>query len=64
MHYRAFVSQTANAPLIPIYMIAELLPSTREGAEQLGLVTLEQTVSALVLSVEQFCSRKAHRKCA
>ncbi|MGH9494556.1 MAG: SDR family oxidoreductase [Candidatus Sulfotelmatobacter sp.] len=38
--------------LIPIYKIAELLPSTREGARRLGLVTLEQMISALVLAVE------------
>ena len=38
--------------LIPIYKIAELLPSTREGAQRLGLVTLEQMVNALIFAVE------------
>lgn len=38
--------------LIPMYKIAELLPLTREGAQRLGLVTLEQMISALVLAVE------------
>jgi uncharacterized protein YbjT (DUF2867 family) len=38
--------------LIPIYKLMELLPSTREGATRLGLVTLEQMVLALVSAVE------------
>ena len=38
--------------LIPIYKVMELLPSTREGANRLGLVTLEQMVRALVEAVE------------
>jgi uncharacterized protein YbjT (DUF2867 family) len=38
--------------LIPIYKVMELLPSTREGATRLGLVTLEQMVRALVEAVE------------
>jgi uncharacterized protein YbjT (DUF2867 family) len=38
--------------LIPIYKIAELLPSTREGAERLGLVTLEQMINALIFAIE------------
>jgi uncharacterized protein YbjT (DUF2867 family) len=38
--------------LIPIYKLMELLPSTREGAKRLGLVTLEQMVRALVEAVE------------
>ena len=39
--------------LLPVYKIAELLPSTREGAQRLGLVTLEQMISALLVAVEQ-----------
>src|ERR1700732_4065807 len=38
--------------LIPMYKLMELLPSTREGAKRLGLVTLEQMVRALVQAVE------------
>jgi hypothetical protein len=38
--------------LIPIYKLAELLPSTREGAQRLGLVTLEQMTQALLNAVE------------
>jgi len=38
--------------LIPIYKLMELLPSTREGATRLGLVTLAQMVRALVEAVE------------
>ena len=38
--------------LIPMYKLMELLPSTREGATRLGLVTLGQMVRALVSAVE------------
>jgi uncharacterized protein YbjT (DUF2867 family) len=38
--------------LIPIYKLGELLPPTREGAQRLGLVTLEQMVTALLAAVE------------
>ncbi len=38
--------------LVPMYKLAELLPSTREGAQRLGLVTLEQMTSALTVAVE------------
>jgi uncharacterized protein YbjT (DUF2867 family) len=38
--------------LLPIYKIAELLPSTRDGAQRLGLVTLEQMTCALTVAVE------------
>jgi uncharacterized protein YbjT (DUF2867 family) len=38
--------------LIPMYKLAELLPQTREGAQRLGLVTLEQMVTALLAAVE------------
>jgi uncharacterized protein YbjT (DUF2867 family) len=38
--------------LIPIYLLAELAPVTREGARLLGLVTLNQMVESLVHAVE------------
>lgn len=38
--------------LVPFYWICERLPITREGARRLGLVNLEQMLSALVWSVE------------
>ncbi len=38
--------------LVPIYKVAEMLPPTREGALRLGLVTLEQMVTALMAAVE------------
>lgn len=38
--------------LLPFYKLAELFPSTRESAERLGLVTIQQMVSALVHGVE------------
>jgi len=38
--------------LIPAYWICELLPPTRAGARRLGLVTLNQMLSALVHAVE------------
>jgi uncharacterized protein YbjT (DUF2867 family) len=38
--------------LLPMYKLAELLPPTREGALRLGLVTLEQMVTALLAAVE------------
>ncbi len=41
--------------LLPVYRLLELLPATREGARRLGLVTLEQMVSALVEAVENPC---------
>jgi len=39
--------------LVPMYAIAELLPSTRSGARRLGLVTIGQMVSALARAVEE-----------
>jgi uncharacterized protein YbjT (DUF2867 family) len=39
--------------LVPLYALARLLPATRSGAERLGLVRLDQMVSALVRAVEQ-----------
>ena len=38
--------------LIPMYWLFEQIPSTRDTARRLGLVTLNQIVSALVASVE------------
>ncbi len=38
--------------LLPFYWAAERLPSTREGARRLGLVTVDQMVAALVHAVE------------
>jgi uncharacterized protein YbjT (DUF2867 family) len=38
--------------LIPLYALARLYPGTREGAERLALVTLEQMVRTLAWSVE------------
>ena len=39
--------------LVPLYAIARLVPATRAGAHRLGLVRLDQMVSALVRAVEQ-----------
>lgn len=39
--------------LLPVYAALSLVPSTREGASRLGLVTRRQMVSALVRCVEQ-----------
>jgi nucleoside-diphosphate-sugar epimerase len=38
--------------LVPLYWIAERIPSTRDTAQRLGLVTLAQVVAALVYAVE------------
>ncbi len=38
--------------LLPVYKVAEVLPFTRQGAQRLGLVTLDQMVMALVEAVE------------
>jgi uncharacterized protein YbjT (DUF2867 family) len=38
--------------LLPIYAVLRRLPSTRQGAERLGLVTLDQMVAALIRAVE------------
>ena len=38
--------------LLPLYWLTGLLPSTRESALRLGLVTLEQMVDTLVHAVE------------
>jgi uncharacterized protein YbjT (DUF2867 family) len=38
--------------LVPFYRIAELLPSTRESALRLGLVTIHEMVRALAAVVD------------
>ncbi len=38
--------------LLPVYAVLEALPSTRDGARRLGLVTLPQMIAALVDAVE------------
>ena len=38
--------------LVPIYWLMERLPSTRESAKRLGLVTIAQMIDALVTAVE------------
>jgi len=38
--------------IVPIYWVMELLPSTRESARRLGLVTIAQMIRALVGAVE------------
>ena len=38
--------------LLPFYALARLIPSKRESALRLGLVTLRQMVTALVTAVE------------
>ena len=38
--------------LLPVYAVARLIPSTRDGARRLGLVTLQQMVVTLVTAVE------------
>ena len=42
--------------LIPFYWLAERLPSTREGARRLGLVTLDQMLNVLTEAVENPCA--------
>ena len=37
---------------MPVYWVMELIPSTRESARRLGLVTIAQMVRALVWAVE------------
>jgi uncharacterized protein YbjT (DUF2867 family) len=39
--------------LVPIYVLLRWLPSTREGARRLGLVTRPQMIRALVRAVEE-----------
>lgn len=39
--------------LLPLYAIAEMVPSSRESARRLGLVSLGQMIRALINAVEQ-----------
>jgi uncharacterized protein YbjT (DUF2867 family) len=39
--------------LIPVYKMMELIPSTRDSARRLGLVTLQQMIVALVSAIEE-----------
>jgi uncharacterized protein YbjT (DUF2867 family) len=39
--------------LMPMYWILELIPSKRESARRLGLVTIEEMIAALVAAVEE-----------
>jgi hypothetical protein len=45
--------QEPGVLLSPGYWIAERIPSIREAARRLGLVTLAQMLAALVLAVEE-----------
>jgi len=38
--------------LVPVYAAAKLIPSLRDGAERLGLVTIDQMVAALAAAVD------------
>jgi uncharacterized protein YbjT (DUF2867 family) len=38
--------------LVPLYALARLVPSLRESAERLGLVSISEMVGALVLAIE------------
>jgi len=38
--------------ILPIYWLMEMVPSTRESARRLGLVTIQQVVNSLVWAVE------------
>ena len=38
--------------LMPIYFLFGLIPSTRDGAKRLGLVTIDQMITTLVAAVE------------
>ncbi len=39
--------------LTPLYRLMEAIPSTRDGARRLGLVSSEQMIAALVQAVER-----------
>jgi hypothetical protein len=41
--------------LLPMYWLMEFIPSTRETALRLGLVTLQLMLNALVVAVENPC---------
>ena len=48
--------------LVPFYALGRLFPGTREQATRLGLVTLQQMVTALTVAVETSVRRCAHRR--
>ncbi|HEY7098295.1 MAG TPA: NAD(P)H-binding protein [Terriglobales bacterium] len=41
--------------LLPMYWLLARIPSTRDGAKRLGLVTLEQMVSSMLWAIENPC---------
>ena len=47
--------------ILPLYKLAEMIPATRPTAERLGLVTIEQFVTALVSAVENPPARGERR---
>jgi nucleoside-diphosphate-sugar epimerase len=47
--------------LLPIYGILSLVPATREGAQRLGFVTLDEMIAALVAAVESPPARGTRR---
>jgi nucleoside-diphosphate-sugar epimerase len=47
--------------LVPFYRLAEVIPATRASAERLGLVTIEQMVTAIVSAVENPPARGRQR---
>ncbi|HEX2930287.1 MAG TPA: NAD(P)H-binding protein [Candidatus Binatia bacterium] len=47
--------------IVPLYKIAEMIPATRGTAERLGLITIEQMITALAFVVENPPER-GHRK--
>jgi uncharacterized protein YbjT (DUF2867 family) len=38
--------------ILPIYWVLEKIPATKESAERLGLITIDQVLAALVWAVE------------
>lgn len=47
--------------LVPFYKLAEFIPAMRAGAERLGLVTIDQMVTAIVSAVENPPARGRQR---
>jgi uncharacterized protein YbjT (DUF2867 family) len=47
--------------IAPLYKLAEMIPFTRETAERLGLVTIEQFIAAMVREVENPPARGQRR---
>jgi uncharacterized protein YbjT (DUF2867 family) len=42
--------------LLPMYWLCERIPSTRDGARRLGLVTLPQMTRTLLSAIEKPCT--------